>query len=119
MGMPEDLAQQVADLNSGLREHIEENIRAHGKLFTALGELSAAQGEMTREVARLREEETTLARVVIGEPGKPGYDERLRGVETFRSDMRKILWIIVPAIVVGALSLVWEAIQFYLHQKPV
>lgn len=102
---------QLAALSRDFRAHFQENVEAHAKMHA---ELQAVVAELQRHCA----EETRVRKAIFGN-GVAGHDERIRTIERFVEVHRRLTWIIVTAIVLGALSIAWSAVVFFLQQNQV
>ena len=59
----------------------------------------------------IKKQVDAIAHALFGtpeEPDRPGYVERLRGVETFLEGQKKFLWIILSVSITSLVAVVWK-----------
>lgn len=95
------------NLRGEFRRHVDENTSAHGAIATALASI-------TSELERHGTEERKMRKAIFGN-GEPGLDESMRNIVRFQDTIKRFLWILVPAVVIGALSMVWNASLHYME----
>lgn len=103
----DDIGDQFRAFRTEFGKHVAENVRAHERLFAALDRTND-------ELRRHGEEEKNLRTAVFGN-GKPGIDEEVRALNKFVSDVRKLLWILIPPVILGAGAMVWSAVIDHQH----
>jgi asparagine N-glycosylation enzyme membrane subunit Stt3 len=99
----------VEDLRRDLGTHVKENVGAHEQIKVSLETFNKDFEEHDKK-------ETHVRGVLFGN-GQPGHDERIRNMERFNDNARRIIWILVPAVMLGALSLAWSAIMYYIQNS--
>lgn len=80
---------------------------------TSLHELSTSTKLYFDEQNEIRRKADDLYAHMFGSPEKVGVDERIRRVERFVDNQRKITWLIVPPVILGALAMVVQTVLAY------
>jgi len=63
------------------------------------------------QLEAIRERVDAIAQALFGSPetpDRPGYVERLRGVETFLEGQKKFLWLILSVSATSLIAVVWK-----------
>lgn len=103
---PDVLTDKIDTMTSSFTLHVEENTEAHRRM-------AAEMVVMTRALDAHMEEEAKLHKAVFGN-GAIGMSEELRNINRFQNSIKRSLWILVPAAVIGAVSMVANAAIMYM-----
>lgn len=95
----EAIERQLDSIREELKSHLESHQR------------------FTRQFLDHLEEEKSLRKLIYGNGDQVGITERLRVLERFSNAVMRLLWILVPSVVIGAGALVWNMFIWYATQQ--
>jgi hypothetical protein len=104
MSVDEEVLSALLSMQEEFHSHVAENKHAH----------AAIKGELERH----REEEERVNRIVLGGNGGAGLSERMRLQERFSDNVRRLVWMMVPFLLVSTLALAWNVAVWYLRDGP-
>jgi len=116
----EQLMAAVTDVRARQEEHVLRNDSQHQELQRDLLDMqkasAAVQSSMQAGLGVAREERDMLRKILVGN-GSPGALERLRRVEDFAAEWKRLVrWVIFGVLAVFG-TMAWDVVVFYIESK--